>query len=186
MNWHVEHERHFRKGINNNLSLVNHDISEGDVSHSLLSFKKELFISSALVILPFKAYSDVRGIVRMSTSFHSLKTHSRWFNMNGGEVVGEDRNNIINLLVSRILVGFDWHGHCTNYSIRRYRLNWLLSNPKFNLDRNIDIHHESGLQSILDPSHSILDDRCNNLVSLKREVHKTIHFLNGDDKFVEM
>jgi hypothetical protein len=187
MRWHIKHERHYKKGINNNISLVNHNINVGESSYSLLNFKLELFVPATLVICPFKAYSDVRGIIRLSTTFHSLKTHSRLFDRNGNELLGESRDNIINLLVSRIISGFDWSGNCTNYSIRRYRLNWILSCPKFDIDRNIDIHHKNGLQSILDPSQStITDDRFNNLTSLRRDVHRTIHFLNGDNDFIDM
>jgi hypothetical protein len=187
MNWHLQHERHFRKGINNNISLCNYNIGVGEISYSLLNFRTALFVPSVLVICPFKAYEDVRGIIRLSTSFHSLRSYSRSFDMNGDEVVGQDRINIINLLVERIVSGFNWSSNCTNYSIRRYRLNWLLSNPKFDIDRNIDIHHNSSLKSILYTSQDIvIDDRFSNLSSLRRNVHRTIHFLNGDDDFVEM
>jgi hypothetical protein len=186
-NWHIHNEQHFKKGINNNISLINHNIGVGEVSYSLLNFRIDLFVPSVLVILPFKAYKDVRGIIRLSTTFHSIRSHSCWFDRNGNELVGDDRDNIINLLVSRIVNGFDWHGNLWDYKIRRYRLNWLLSNPNYDIDRNIDIHHKSALKSILDPSESTLtDDRFTNLVSLRRDAHRTIHFLNGDDKFIEM
>lgn len=187
MLWHVKHERHFKKGINNNISLCNYDISEGEMSYSLLNFRLDSFVPSLMLICPFKAYEDVRGIIRLSTSFHSLRTDSRWFNRVGDELVGDERINIINLLVGRVINGFDWSGTCTNYSIRRYRLNWLLSCPKFNIDSTIDIHHNSGLQSILDPSQDVIaDDRFSNLVALRRNVHRTTHFLNGDNGFVDM
>jgi hypothetical protein len=123
----------------------------------------------------------------MTTAFHSLRTSSRWFNRYGVELVGDGRDNNINLLVDRIVNGFNWSGNLHDYKIRRYRLNWILSSPKFNLDRTIDIHHNSGLQGILYPSQdTIADDRFTNLASLRRDVHRTIHFLNGDNKFVEM
>jgi hypothetical protein len=187
MNWHVEHERHFRKGINNNLSLYNYDISEGETTYSLLNFRIDLFVPSVMVICPFKAYSDVRGIIRLSTTFHSLKADSRLFDRNGNELLGVERDNTINLFVDRIINGFDWHGDLYNHKIRRYRLNWILSCPKFDIDSSIDIHHKNGLKSILYASETtITDDRFTNLVSLRRDVHSAIHIMNGDDKFVDM
>jgi hypothetical protein len=160
MNWHVKHERHFRRGVNNNLSLYNYDISEGETTYSLLNFRIDLFVPSVMVICPFKAYSDVRGIIRLSTTFHSLKADSRLFDRNGNEY---------------------------NHKIRRYRLNWILSCPKFDIDSSIDIHHKNGLKSILYASETtITDDRFTNLVSLRRDVHSAIHIMNGDDKFVDM
>jgi hypothetical protein len=182
MKYHLEHERRLRRGINNNLSLVNHAINYGETSYSLLAFRRSLFQSSIYIISPFKAVPDARMIVRMETTFTQLKTHSRLFDRNGNEIVSENRLNIINLLVSRIMTGFNWSGNLWNYKIRRYRLNWLLSCPKFDIDRNIDIHHKNGLQGILDTT----DDRFINLVALRRDAHRTIHFLRGDDNFVDM
>jgi hypothetical protein len=182
MEYHLEHERRLRRGINNNLSLVNHAINDGEISYSLLAFRQSLFQSSIYIILPFKAVPDVRMIVRMETTFSCLAAHSRCFTVHGNEIVSEDRLNIINLLVGRIMTGFNWSGNLWNYKIRRYRLNWLLSCPKFDIDRNIDIHHKNGLQGILDTT----DDRFINLIALRRDVHKTIHFLHGDDDFVDM
>jgi hypothetical protein len=182
MKWHCSCEHHFKRGINNNISLINYSISVGDKSYSLLNYRFDSFIPALMVVLPFTAYKDVRGIIRMSTTFRTIRDDSRWFNKSGSDIIGDERNYIISMLCNRIVNGFSWSGNSTNYLIRRYRLNAICSNPNMILDRNIDVHHKSGLQGIL----AVTDDRFTNLAAMNRDNHFKLHLDNGDMGFIDM
>jgi hypothetical protein len=192
MRWHIENERHFKKGINNNLSLCNYSISEGEISYSLLNYRYDIFTPALLVILPFKAYTDVRGIIRMAATFRTIRDESRWFKRNGDEIIGDEiigdeKIYIISMLQNRIIDGFSWSSSLYNYKIRRYRLNAILSSPNLIIDRNIDIHHNSGLKSILEGTDdSITDDRYSNLMMMDKQDHYYYHHHeNGDTSFID-
>ena len=182
LRWHICNEKHYKRGVNNNLSLLNYSISPGAISYSLLNYRFDLFTPSLMLICPFKAYEDVRGIIRMSTKISSIREHSRWFTRDGDEIIDDERKYIISMLSNRIINGFSWSGNLYNYKIRRYRLNAILSSPNLVLDRNIDVHHLDGLQGIC----GITDDRMRNLQIMKRDEHAQKHFDNGDMEFVNM
>jgi hypothetical protein len=184
MNWHVKHERHFRRGVNNNLSLYNYDISEGETTYSLLNFRIDLFVPSVMVICPFKSYKDVRGIIRLSASFHSLKADSRLFDRNGNELLGVERDNTINLLVDRIVNGMNWNQQtCHKNMIRRYRLVKLLENSKCTLTSDLDCHHVTGHSNHL--SEHIIDDTSKNIKIMSKDSHSQLHYDMDDENFVD-
>lgn len=182
MKWHRSCEHYFKRGVNNNISLINYSISVGDKSYSLLNYRFDSFIPALVVIMPFTAYADVRGIIRMSTTFRTIRDDSRWFNKSGDVIIGDERNYIIAMLCNRIVDGFSWSGNSWDYKIRRYRLNAICSLPNLIIDRSIDVHHKSGLKSILD----VTDDRFSNLQIMSRDKHYQLHNYFGDDNFVDM
>ena len=182
MRWHLKHERHFKRGINNNISLCNYSISVGEISYSLLNYRFDVFQPALMVICPFKAYTDARGIIRMATTFRRLKIESRWYDRHGDEIISDERKYIINMFCEHIQSGFSWTGNPKNYQIRRYRLNALCSQPNLVLNRTIDCHHRNTLKSILD----VTDDRFSNLSIMPRDEHYQLHIKHGDDGFIDM
>ena len=182
MRWHVNHERHFKKGKNNNISLCNYSILEGETSYSLLNYRYNVFEPALMLICSWKAYTDARGIIRMATTFKRLKTQSRWFTRTGEEILSDEREYISNMFCERIQSGFSWSGNPKDYQIRRYRVNALCSRPNLIIDRYIDCHHQSGLKPILD----VTDDRFSNLEIMERDSHFKLHLDNGDMGWVEM
>jgi hypothetical protein len=183
MRWHISNERRIRKGWNNSLSLINHSICDGEISWSMMLVRNNLFIPSIVVILPFKAVPDHRMMIRMSTTFSSVTRHSRWFNMDGDEIIGQDRIILTHQLVTRIIDGFGWSGNLYDYKVRRYRLIKLLENNKRRLSSDLDCHHATGHSS--GKLEHIIDDTSKNIKILDKSDHHSLHHCFGDTNFVD-
>jgi len=178
MLWHVNNKNK-KIGINQNLSLLNFDIKAGQISWSIMIVRNKLFTPSYIIVMPFLATPDARMMIRMETSFSSIKRDSRWFTINGVEILGNDRLSLITYLITRIIISFSWSGRCNNYKIRRYRLNWILSSYGMTIDPTIDCHHKSGLESNL----GTINDRLINLHLMKKDEHYYLHIKSGDTGF---
>jgi hypothetical protein len=185
MEYHLGHERRLRRGWSNNLSLVNHSIGDGDTSHSLLAWQVKPFEKMLLLIIPFRVSKDVRNLQRMYTTFSMIRGGCRAFSQSSGSfIVGDELNNIIQLLIDRIINGFGWNQYsCGNNLIRRYRLVKVLENNKCTLSSYLDCHHLIGHSS--HPSEHIIDDRSKNIVILDKLDHCSLHNDMGDTNFVD-
>jgi hypothetical protein len=185
MNWHLEHERRTRKGWNNNLSLINHSICDGEVSYSLLAWQFKPFENMILLVIPFKAVRDVRSITRMYTTFSTIRTGCRAFSQSSKHfLIGDELDNIIQLLIDRIIDGFGWnHQTCHKNKIRRYRLVKVLENNKCTLSSDLDCHHLTGHSNHL--SEHIIDDRSKNIKILDKLDHCSLHNDMSDTNFVD-
>jgi hypothetical protein len=185
MRWHLEHERRLRRGWSNNLSLVNHSIGDGDTSYSLLAWQSKPFEKMILLIIPFRISRDVRSIKRMYTTFSMIRSDCRAFSQSSGSfIVGEELDNIIQLLIDRIIGGFGWNQYsCGNNLIRRYRLVKVLENSKCTLTPDLDCHHVTGHSNHL--SEHIIDDTSKNIKILDKLDHYSLHNDMGDTNFVD-
>jgi hypothetical protein len=185
MNWHLEHERRTRKGWNNNLSLINHSICDGEVSYSLLAWQFKPFENMILLVIPFKAVRDVRSIKRMYTTFSMIRSDCKAFSQSSKHfLIGEDREYIINLLIDRIIDSFGWNQQtCHKNKIRRYRLAKVLENSKCTLTSDLDCHHLIGHSS--GKLEHIIDDRSKNIKILDKVDHHSLHDCFGDTNFID-
>jgi hypothetical protein len=185
MNWHLEHERRTRKGWNNNLSLINHSICDGEVSYSLLAWQSKPFEKMILLIIPFKAVRDVRSITRMYTTFNMIRSECKAFSQSSNQfIIGEELDNIIQLLVDIIIRDFGWNEQtCHKNLIRRYRLVKVLENSKCTLTPDLDCHHLIGHSS--GKLEHIIDDRSKNIKILDKVDHYSLHNDMGDTNFVD-
>lgn len=190
LSWYNGFERLFRKGWNNNPSLMNTNVLLSDVTYSLILLKLEHFKSSFAVILPFKFEQDARGIVRAYTKFRSIKKDAVVWSVKESKFFdGSARDAVVEILINRIINGMGWNGSkCLDNLIRRYRLVSILNSPHLHLHRDNHIHHVSGLSRLISGNNSIaaLDDRIKNLLIMNRIEHRQIHLKSGDDKFVLM
>ena len=169
---------------------MNTDVLLSDKTYSLVLMKLEHFKSSFALILPFQFHSDERGILRAYTKFQMIKKETKVFSIEEDKFLGGSyRDTVVELLINRIIRGMGWNTNtCNKNLIRRYRLVSILNSPHLHLHRNIDIHHLSGLSSIISGNsvNSALDDRAKNLLMIDRGEHCILHNNSGDDKFVDM
>ena len=175
MFWHLDHKSK-KIGINQNLSLLNFGIEAGQVSWSMMIVRNKLFTPSYITIMPFSATPDARMMIRMETTFSSIRRDFHWFSMNGVEILGDERICLITILIKRIIISFGWSGRCNNYNVRRYRLNLVMSNFGMKIDSSMDCHHIRGLESNL----GTIDDRLINLHLMQRTAHSALHISSGD------
>lgn len=190
LDWHLQHERHFRQGWNNNMSLVNYDAvpAEGETTWSLMLYKLDYFKTSFAILIPFNFERDERGILRAYTKFGMIKHRAIvWSIQEDCYLEGSGRDALIELLLKRIASGMNWDIRKSYKNlIRRYRLVELLNAPLLNLHSGLDVHHKGGVDKILSQSFFNLDDRACNLKVMDRQSHSTLHYVEGDLGFVEM
>jgi hypothetical protein len=190
LSWYNGFERLFRKGWNNNLSLMNTDVLISDTTYSLVLLKLEHFKSSFAIILSFKFSVDGRGIIRAYTKFRSIKKDAVVWSVKENKFFdGSARDAVVELLINRIIAGMGWNGlKCQDNLIRRYRLVSILNSPHLHLRHDDHVHHVSGLSRLIsgDNSIAVLDDRIKNLQIMNRLEHKQHHLKSGDDKFILM
>ena len=187
LSWHLDNERYFRKGWNNNLSLKNNDVANGDITYSLISYKLKHFESSFLLIMPFKVEMDSRNIPRAVCTFASIKRHCKAFSQQSGMFLeGEERRLFIDGLLNRIMLGFAWQSQNNKLKIYRYRLVAILHDYKIFIDSEMHIHHLDGCAQILNGNNDCLNDTIRNLKLIQSDEHCTIHNLAGDEGFVDM
>lgn len=191
LHWHLNYERHFRQGWNNNMSLVNYDVvpAEREVTWSLMLHKLKYFDCSFALLIPFKFEQDSRGILRAYTDFFTIKRQALvWSIKDGCYLEGSVRNAMVEeVLLKRIVSGMDWTTpRCYKNHIRRYRLVELLNSPMLNLHAGLDVHHKDGVEKILSQSSFNLNDQVRNLEVINRQAHSTLHHVQGDLGFVDM
>jgi hypothetical protein len=185
--WYTKFERHYRKGIGNNLSLTNTNVLVDEITFSLMAYKLKHFELSFLLIMPFKVEQDSRNISRATTTFTNIKRHCKAFSQQSGLFLeGEERRILIDGLCNRIMLGFGWSNKQSKNKIYRYRLVMILNDPKLIIDSNIHVHHIDGIQKILDSNNDYLNDTVRNLKLLPADEHSIEHGYFGDDKFIEM
>lgn len=191
LDWHLQHERHFRKGWNNNMSLVNYDVvpAEGETTWSLMLYKLQHFDVSYALMIPFKFRIDSRKLPRAYSTFALIRDTAIVYCRKTDRVLtGTDRAPVIDGLISRIYLGFGW---ARNYRtmkapIHRYRLLTILDDPDRSLTRKQDVHHEDGITKIRSGSTSSVNDTISNLEALPRAIHRALHAEGLDTGWVEM
>lgn len=187
LRWHLDHEKAFKKGWNNNLSLINTNVLTDEITHSLICYKLEHFKLSFLLIIPFKVNKDIRNISRAFTTFTDIKRHCRAFSQQSGLfLAGEERRILIDGLCNRIKLGFGWDNEQRKNKIYRYRLVSILNDPKLVIDKDIHVHHQDGIKNILNSNFDCLNDTVRNLKILPMSEHSSEHGYFGDDKFIGM
>jgi hypothetical protein len=185
LNWHLANESHFRRGWNNNLSLISTNVSPGEVTHSLICYKLEHFKLSFLLIMPFQVEEDSRNILRAFTTFTDIKRHCKVFSQQSEAFLeGEDRQILIDGLCKRIQIGFGWSNMQKRNLIYRYRLVAILNDPKLVIDKDIHVHHLDGINKILSGNNDCLNDTIRNLQVLTMSQHNELHNSSGDDGFI--
>jgi len=190
LDWHLNYEQHFRRGWNNNMSLVNYDVvpDEGEVTWSLMLYKLDYFKNSFAILIPFNFEQDSRGISRAYTKFGMIKHRAVvWSIEENCYLEGSGRNALIEMLLKRIVNGLGWDSFKSRKNlIRRYRLVEILNSPLLNLHSNLDVHHKDGIAKLLSQSSFNLDDRTLNLGVIERQAHSTLHYSQGDPAFIDM
>lgn len=190
--WYLVKERFYRRGWNNNMSLVNKDVTSGqDVNWSLLLWNPETFKKTYPIIIPFKFETDSRGASRAYTTFSLIKNESSiWCTERNDFLQGSDRSIVLEAIFSRICSGFGWPSFSKfqKYKIFRYRLAVIFTDPKLNLSSGDDVHHKDGIKKILSGNsvNSALNDRVTNLEVQPRKVHYQIHLSGSDSGWVNM
>lgn len=169
---------------------MNTDALLSEKTYSLILMKLEHFKASFALILPFQFHMDNRGIIRAYTKFRMIKQDTVVWSMEENKRLdGSGRDAVLEILINRVIAGMDWNSStCNKNLIRRYRLVSILNSPYLHLHRNIDVHHLTGLSSIIsgDISYSALDDRIKNLSVTDSKEHKLLHLNAGDFEFVRM
>jgi hypothetical protein len=190
LNWHVKHEHHFRRGWNNNMSLVNYEVAplEGEATWSLMLYKLDYFKNSFAILIPFNFEQDSRGIPRAYTKFRMIQKQAVvWSIEENCYLQGSGRNALIETLLKRIVSGLGWDSaKCYKNQIRRYRLVELLNTPMLNLHSGLDVHHKDGIAKLLTNATFNIDDRSTNLEVIPRSLHSSLHASQGDLDFIEM
>ena len=190
INWHLIHERHYRQGWNNNLSLTNYDIepNTSEVTWSVILYKLDYFKNSFAIAMPFKFLADDRGVPRAYTKFRTIKKQAVvWSIEEGCYLEGSGRNSLIEMLLKRIVSGMGWdESNCRENVIRRYRLLQILNNPKLYLCGGLDVHHKDGIAKILSGNTLNIDDRMVNLDVVDRPTHSSLHASKLDTGWVDM
>jgi len=189
--WHIVHERHYRRGWNNNLSLTNCDLPShpGEMTWSLMLYKLEYFDVSYALIMPFKFETDCRDLTRAYTTFALIRDNAYVYCHKTDRVlIGTDRAPVIDGLVRRIYVGFDWKptAKTKEYPIRRYRLLSVLNSPDLFLTAKEDVHHLDGIDKILSGDTRTINDTVRNLQVLTRTNHSLKHVEALDLNWTEM
>jgi len=191
LDWHLQHERRFRRGWNNNLSLVNYDVvpAEGETTWSLMLYKLRDFDVSYAVMIPFKFRIDSRTLPRAYSTFARIRDEAIVYCRKTDRVLtGTDRAPVIDGLISRIYLGFGWAqtSKTKEYPIHRYRLLTILDDPKRFLTRKQDVHHEDGIAKIRSGGTSNVNDTISNLEAFPRAIHRALHAKGLDTSWVDM
>ena len=191
LDWHLNYERHFRKGWNNNMSLVNYDVSSADqeLTWSLMLYKLESFEVSYVLIMPFKFETDSRDLPRAYTSFALVRdTTIVYCRETNCILTGAYRAAVVDGLIKRIYLGFGWkrNPRTMKAPIRRYRLLTIIDNPDRSLTSKQDVHHKDGIAKIRGRERSNVNDTISNLEDLPRAIHRAIHSDGLDSDWVEM
>jgi len=187
LRWHLDHERKFRQGWNNNMSLTNTNVPIDEVTYSLIAYKLAHFKLSFLLIMPFKVEKDSRNIPRAFTTFTEIKRGCRVFSQQSGTFLeGEERRILIDGLLNRIMLGFGWSNQTSRNKIYRYRLVAILNDPKLVIDRDIHVHHLDGIDKILSSTNSdCLNDTIRNLKILTMSEHNELHNNSDDANYMD-
>ena len=190
LDWHLNNERHFRQGWNNNMSLINYDAvpAEGETTWSLMLYKLDYFKNSFAILIPFRLEQDIRGLPRAYTDFFTIKRQAVvWSIEEDCYLKGSGRNALIEMLLKRIVSGMGWIApKCYKNHIRRYRLVQLLNSHLLQLHSSLDVHHKDGEGKLLPQSSFNIDDRTINLEVVERQAHSILHYAHGDLGFVDM
>jgi hypothetical protein len=191
LDWHLQHERRFRQGWNNNLSLINYDVvpAESGTTWSLLLYKLQHFDVSYALMIPFKFRIDSRELPRAYSTFARIRDEAIVYCRKTDRILtGTDRAPVIDGLISRIYLGFGWAqtSKTKEYPIHRYRLLTILDDPDCSLTKKQDVHHEDGITKIRSGSTSSVNDTISNLEALPRAIHRALHAKGLDTNWVEM
>ena len=191
LDWHLNYERHFRKGWNNNMSLVNYEVYPADqeLTWSLMLYKLESFEVSYALIMPFKIKADDRCVPRAHTTFALIRDMAIVYCRETNCIlIGAYRAAVVDGLIKRIYLGFGWKQttKTKEYPIRRYRLLTILDDHDLSLTSKQDVHHKDGIAKIRGGDTSNINDTISNLDPLPRAIHRAMHSEGLDSGWVDM
>ena len=152
-------------------------------------YKLDYFDVSYALIAPFKFETDSRDLLRTYTTFALIRDNAIVYCRKTNRVLTDtDRAPIIDGLIKRIYLGFDWKqtSKTKKYPIRRYRLVEVLNSPDIFLTRDLNVHHRDGIDKLKIGDVSAINDTLRNLKVMSRADHRTLHHEQGDFGFSNM